>query len=151
MLFPILEWLKRVILKWETKVKSQSDMKDLFFQRTLLIFQTFEIIAIYFSAWPNLKTRVHWLDRRIGRKQQSFDDFEVKYLQIENFLKIRFHSNWKSYLVLISGQKPKKIVWAVFEKNIKLSDFGLIWRRFREYLQIKNFFQKSGSVTFLLL
>ena len=30
-------------------------------------------------------------------------------------------------------------------------DFELIWRRFREYLQIKNFFQKSGSVTFLSL
>ena len=24
------------------------------------------------------------------------------------------------------------------------TDFGLIWRPFREYLQIKNFFQKSS-------
>ena len=47
--------------------------------------------------------------------------------------------------------KTKKIVRAVFEKNMKVSDFGLIWRPFREYLQIKNFFQKSGSVTFLPL
>ena len=53
-----------------------------------------------------------------------FDDIEVKYLQIANFL------------VLPSGQKSKKIVTAVFEKNIKVSDFGLIWRPFREYLQI---------------
>ena len=34
---------------------------------------------------------------------------------------------------------------------MKVSDFGLIWRRFREYLQINNFFQKSGSVAFLPL
>ena len=53
-----------------------------------------------------------------------FDDIEVKYLQIANFF------------VLPSGQKSKKIVTAVFEKNIKVSDFGLIWRPFREYLQI---------------
>ena len=38
-----------------------------------------------------------------------------------------------------------------FEKNIKVSDFGLIWQPFREYLQIKIFFQKCGSVTFLPL
>ena len=30
-----------------------------------------------------------------------------------------------------------------------MSDFGLIWRPFRKYLEIKNFFQKSSSVTFL--
>ena len=47
--------------------------------------------------------------------------------------------------------KTKKVVTAVFEKNIKVSDFGLIWRPFHEYLQINNFFQKSGSVTFLPL
>ena len=34
-------------------------------------------------------------------------------------------------------------------KNIKVSDFGLIWRPFHEYLHIKNFFQKTGSATFL--
>ena len=37
------------------------------------------------------------------------------------------------------------------QPNIKVSDFGLLWRRFREYLKIKIFFQKSGSVTFLPL
>ena len=73
---------------------------------------------------------------------QFNDDFEVKYLQTANFLKDRFHSNSRSYLVLTSGHKPKKIFKAVFEKNIKVSDFGLIWRPFREYLQIKNFFSK---------
>ena len=76
--------------------------------------------------------------------EQFFEDFEVKYLQITNFsekqvsfkLKVIFSTNFRP--------KTKKIVRAVFEKNIKVSDFGLIWRPFREYLQIKNFFQKSG-------
>ena len=92
--------------------------------------------------------------RENGQKPQFgqfFDDFEVKYLQIANFsekqvsfkLKVIFSTNFR--------RKTKKIVTAVFEKNIKVSDFGLIWRPFREYLQIKNFFQKSGSVTFLPL
>ena len=92
--------------------------------------------------------------RENGQKPQFgqfFDDFEVKYLQIANFsekqvsfkLKVIFSTNFRP--------KTKKIVRAVFEKNIKVSDFGLIWRCFREYLQIKNFFQKCGSVTFLPL
>ena len=63
--------------------------------------------------------------------------------KLQIFLKNRFHSNWKSYLVLTSSEKPKKS-WGVFEKSIKVSDFWLIWILFREYLQIKNFFQKSG-------
>ena len=54
-------------------------------------------------------------------------------------------------------QKIRKILRAVSEKtalptnqpNIKVSDLGLIWRPFHKYLQIKNFFQKSSSVTFL--
>ena len=80
-----------------------------------------------------------------------FDDFEAKYLGIVNFsekyvsfkLKVIFTTNFRP--------KTKKIVTAVFGKNIKVSDFGLIWRLFREYLQIKIFFQKSGSLTFLPL
>ena len=55
-----------------------------------------------------------------------FDDFEVKYLQIENFsekevslkLKVIFSTNFRP--------KINKIVTAVFEENIKVSDFGLI-------------------------
>ena len=82
---------------------------------------------------------------------QFFDDFEVKYLQIAIFsekcvsfkLKVIFSTNFRP--------KTKKIVGAVFEKNIEVSDFGLIWRLFREYLQIKNFFEKSGFFTFLPL
>ena len=110
---------------------------------------------------------------------QFFNDLEVKYLQIGNFsekqvafkLKVIFSTNFRS--------KTKIIVRAVFEKNIKVSckksdkplepflrklryqptnqpnikvsDFGLIWRPFGEYLQINNFFQKSGTVTFVPL
>ena len=53
-------------------------------------------------------------------------------------------------------QKIRKILRAVSEKTALLTnqptnqpsitDFELIWRPFREDLQIKNFFQKSGSV-----
>ena len=35
--------------------------------------------------------------------------------------------------------------------DIKVSDFGVIWRPFCEYLQVNNFFQIFGSVTFLPL
>ena len=83
-----------------------------------------------------------------------FDDFEFKYLQVGRFsekkkkkvlfkLNVIFSTNFRP--------KTKNIVRAVFEKNIKVPDFGLIWRPFRGYLQIKNFFQKSGSVIFLPL
>ena len=73
-----------------------------------------------------------------------FDDFKVKYFRIANFsekllsfkLKVIFSTNVRP--------KTKKIVRAVFEKNIKVSDFELIWRPFREYLQIKNFFKNPA-------
>ena len=82
--------------------------------------------------------------------QHYVQKFVHKYLQIAIFyekqvsfkLKVIFSTNFRP--------KTKKIVRVVFEKNIKVSDFGLIWRPFRKYLQIKNFFQKSGSVTFYL-
>ena len=91
--------------------------------------------------------------RENGQKPQFgkfFDEFLVKNLQITNSsekwvsfkLKFIFSTNFRS--------KTKKIVTAVFEKNIKVSDFGLIWRPFRKYLQIKNFLKRSGSLTFLL-
>ena len=79
-----------------------------------------------------------------------FDDFEVKYLQIGNFsekwvsfkLKVIFSTNFRP--------KTKKIVRAVFEKNIRVSDFGVIWRHFREYLQIKSFFKNPALSLFYL-
>ena len=52
-------------------------------------------------------------------------------------------------------QKFRKTLWAVSEQIALptnqatnqpiITDFGLIWRPFREYLQIKIFFQKSDS------
>ena len=50
----------------------------------------------------------------------------------------------------ISRPKTKNIVTAVFEKNIKVSDFGLIWRPFPEYLKIKNFFKIPAQSLFYL-
>ena len=65
-----------------------------------------------------------------------------RYLQIAVFsekqvsfkLKVVFSTNFRP--------KTKKLFRAVFEKNIKVSDFGLIWRPFCEYFQIKKFFKK---------
>ena len=54
-------------------------------------------------------------------------------------------------------QKIRKIPTAVSEKTAlptnqpTNTDFGLIWRPFPKYLQIKDFFQEPGSVTFLPL
>ena len=70
--------------------------------------------------------------------------------KLQIFLKNRLHSNWRSCLVLTSSQKPKKNIWAVSKENIKVFHFGIIWRPFHEYLQIKICFQKPGSVTFYL-
>ena len=56
-------------------------------------------------------------------------------------MKLTFSTNFRP--------KTKKIVRAIFEKNIKGSDFELIWRPFRKNLQIKIFFGKFDSVTFL--
>ena len=77
---------------------------------------------------------------------QCFDDFQVKISpngKLKVKLNVIFSTNFRS--------KTKKVVRDVFEKNIKVPDFALIWRPFREYLQIKNFFQKSSSLTFLPL
>ena len=69
---------------------------------------------------------------------QFFEDSEAKYLN-QIFLKNSFHSNWRLYLVQTSGQNPKKSLELFLRKVSKVSDFGLIWSFFREYLQIKNF------------
>ena len=83
-----------------------------------------------------------------------------EYLQINNFFQI---SGSVTFLPLQSPnfmQKAKKPLEPFLRKlryqptnqpNIKKSEFVLIWRRFCEYFQINNFFQKSGSVTFLPL
>ena len=57
-------------------------------------------------------------------------------------MKVIFSTNFRP--------KTQKIVRAVFEKYIKVSDFGLIWRPFREYLQIKDFFKNPALRVFHL-
>ena len=92
--------------------------------------------------------------RENGQKPQLgqfLDGFEIKYLQIENFSEKQLSSKLEVIFSTNFRPKTKNINRSVFEKNIKLSDFGLIWRPFQEYLQIKNFFQKSGSVAFVPL
>ena len=69
--------------------------------------------------------------------------------KLQIFLKNRFHSNWRSYLVLTSGQKKKKLLWP-FLRKISVSDFGLIWRPFCKYLQIRNFFFNPALWLFYL-
>ena len=78
-------------------------------------------------------------DSRSNISKLLFFFFSEK--QISFKLKAIFSTNFRP--------KMKNIVWAVFEKNIKVFDFGLIWRPFWKYLQIKYLSQKSGSVTFL--
>ena len=108
-----------------------------------------------FVTFLRIKTRIHWLDRQIVRKQldimptyhcmenqgklilqnwengqkpqsgKFFDDFEVKNFQIAFFLKKnRFHSNWRLYLVLTSGQKPKKPLESFLRKISKCLILG---------------------------
>ena len=76
-----------------------------------------------------------------------FDDFEVKSLQIATFSEKYISFKLKVIFSINFRPKTNKIVRAFFEKNIKVSEYGLAGSTFREYLQIKNFFQKSGSVT----
>ena len=63
-----------------------------------------------------------------------FDNFEVKYLQIANFSEKLVSVKLKVIFSINFRPKTKNIIWAIFEKNIKVSDFGLIWRPFCEYL-----------------
>ena len=71
----------------------------------------------------------------------------AKNLNLGNFLTISKSNISKLQIfynigfIQIEGQKPRKLLEPFFAKNIKVSDFGLIWWTFREYLQIKIFFQ----------
>ena len=92
--------------------------------------------------------------RENGQKSQFaqfFDDFEVKYPQIGNLSEKQISFKLKFILSTDFSPQTKQIARAVFEKNIKVYNFGLIWILFRKYLRIKNFFRKSDSVTFLPL
>ena len=81
---------------------------------------------------------------------QFFDNFKFKISKLQIFLKTRFYSNWRSYLVLTSRCKTKKIVWVVFEKNMKVPDFGLIWIPFLQISPNQEFFSKIQMSFFYL-
>ena len=69
--------------------------------------------------------------RKNGQKPQfgqSFDNFQVKYLQIANFSKNLVSFKLKVIFSTKFRPKSKKIVGVVFEKKIRMSDFELIWR-----------------------
>ena len=67
-----------------------------------------------------------------------FDDCEVKYLQIAKFSEIKDSFKLKVIFSTNFRPKTKKNVRVISEKNIKVSDFGLIWRSFCEYFQIRK-------------
>ena len=83
---------------------------------------------------------------------ELLETFQSTYVSLPffQFSRIKKQVSFKLKVVFSTNFRPKtkQNVRAIFEKNIKVSDFGLIWRPFCEYLQIKNFFQKSSSVTF---
>ena len=74
----------------------------------------------------------------MAKNRNFFDDFEVKYLHIANFSEKQVSFKLKVMFSTYFRPKTKKIVGAVFEKNIKVPDFGLIRRPFREYRQINK-------------
>ena len=86
---------------------------------------------------------------QISQFGQFFNDFEVIYLQIAHFSEKQVSFKFKVIFSTNFRPKTKKIIKVVFEKNIKVSDFGLIQRPFPKYLQIKKFFKFVDSVTLI--
>ena len=90
--------------------------------------------------WP--KTSISAIFLTISRSNIS---------KLEVFLKNRFHSTWRSYLVLTSGQKLKKSLKPFLRKYQSV----WFWENLDSFSRISLnqdfFFQKSGSVTFLPL
>ena len=75
---------------------------------------------------------------------QFFNDFETKYLEIPKNSKFFWKMvSFKLKVIFSTNFRPKKSLES-FLRKISVSDFGLIWRLFRECLHIKNYFQKSG-------
>ena len=116
-----------------------------------------------------LLIRICWMDQRIVRKQRDimptyhyvqnqgkltmqsrengqkpqFEQFltisSSNFSKLQFFLKNRFHSNWRSYLVLTSGQKPKTSLWEKYQ--------CWFWANLETFSRIspnQDFFQKSG-------
>ena len=88
--------------------------------------------------------------RENGQKPQFGQFFEAIYFEITIFSEKQVSFKLKFIFSTNFRPKTKKIVRAVFEKNIKVSDFGLIWRLFCEYLQMKIFFKNPTQLLFYL-
>ena len=77
-------------------------------------------------------------DAKLGKmvKNLNLENFltilRSNILKLQIFLKNRFQVNWRPFLVLTSGEKPKKLLESFLRKISKC--------RFREYLQIEDFF-----------
>ena len=67
------------------------------------------------------------------------------------FWKIGFLFKLKVILSTNFRPKTKKLLELFLRKISKVSGFGLIWRRFREYLQIKSFFSKNPALSLFYL
>ena len=98
----------------------------------------------------NAKSR-KWWETSIWAFFGTISRSNISKLQI--FQKNRFQSNWRSHLVLTSGQKPKKLL-EPFLRKIAVFDFGLIWRLFANISKSSFFFfwkiQHSDFSTFIV-
>ena len=73
---------------------------------------------------------------------QFFYDFEVKYLQIVNFSEKKVSFKLKDIFSTNFTPKTKKIVRAVFEKNMKVSSFWANLEIFSRISPNRGFFSK---------
>ena len=129
-------WIWNINRRWEINITRCFPFNFKFFFKNTSCGCSFKISNLVTKTLFSLETRMHWLDRRIVRKQlgimstyyyvqnqgklmmqsrengQKFGQFLMilrsNISKLEILLKNRFHSNWRSYLVLTSGQKPKK-------------------------------------------
>ena len=128
------------------------------------------LVADIATSEYQLKTRIHWLDRWIVRKQldimptnhyaqnqgklmmqsrknEQKPQFGRFFLTIsrsnisklEIFPQNRFHSNWRSYLLLTSAQKPKK---EPFLRKISSAWFWANLETFSRISPNQDFFSK---------
>ena len=96
-------------------------------------------ISVWF--WANLE-----MFSRISPNQEFFSKSQPLLLYLYNTLTSckKLEKYFDPFLRKLRYQPTN-------QPNINVSDFGPIWRCFHKNLQIKTFFQKSGSVTFLPL
>ena len=64
--------------------------------------------------------------------------------KLQIFQKNRFHSNWRSYLVLTPGQKPKKKLLESFLGKKSVSDFGWFGDLFANISKSRIFFKNPA-------